>query len=145
MPISVDLVGRLKKAFPGTVVGVKDSSGQWDNAEAFLAEHGELAILVGDERILGRAMRKGAEGSICGLANTAAGLLRPVIHDGVDSSKVNELVDMITGYPVLPTVKALVAHVRNDREFVRMRPPLSDLPTALRLEAAAAFDRIMST
>src|ERR1043165_2477194 len=28
VPLSVDLVGRLKKAFPGVVVGVKDSSGE---------------------------------------------------------------------------------------------------------------------
>lgn len=144
VPISVTLVDRLKKAFPGIIYGIKDSSGRWEDAEAFLAAHGDLAILIGDERLLARAIRKGAQGSICGLANMAPRLLRPVIHEGRDSDKVVRLVDMITDLPVLPAVKALTAHVRGDEEFVRMRPPLSDLPLPLRSKAAAAFDSIMA-
>lgn len=144
VPISIGLVDRLKKAFPGVIAGVKDSSGRWDNAEAFLAAHGELAILVGDERMLARAMRKGAEGSICGLANIAPKLLRSLVHAGKDSPQVKELVEMITSFPVLPAVKALVAHVRNDKDFIRVRPPLNDLAPVLRRKASAAFDAILA-
>ena len=144
VPISVSLVSRLKKAFPGVIAGVKDSSGRWEDASAFLAEHGELAILVGDERLLARAMRAGAQGSICGLANLAPGLLRPVIHEGRDSDKVVRLVDMICSLPVLPAVKALTAHVHNDNGFVRTRPPLTDLDPALARRAAAQFDALLA-
>jgi 4-hydroxy-tetrahydrodipicolinate synthase len=144
VPISVDLVTRLKKAFPGVIYGVKDSSGKWDDARAFLAEHGELAILVGEERLLARAMRAGGEGSICGLANMAPGLLRPVIYEGNESDKVVKLVDMISSLPVLPAVKALTSHVRKDSGFARMRPPASDLDPALATKAMAAFDAILA-
>ena len=144
VPISVSLVSRLKTAFPGIIMGVKDSSGRWEDAQAFLAEHGDLAILVGDERMLARAMRAGAQGSICGLANLVSGLLRPVIHDGKDNDKVVRLVDMICSLPPLPTVKALTAHVHNDNGFVRMRPPLTDLDPALARRAAAEFDAILA-
>lgn len=143
--ISVDLVDRLKKAFPGVIVGVKDSSGKWETAEAFLAAHGELSILIGDERLLARAVRKGAEGAICGLANLTPQLLRPVIYEGKDCDKVVQLVDMITSLPVLPAVKALTAHVRKDQNFIRMRPPVSDLSPALQAEAVAAFDKVLAT
>ena len=142
--LSVDLVGRLKAAFPGVIAGVKDSSGKWEDAEAFLAAHPELAILIGDERLLARAVRKGAQGSICGLANVAPQLLLPVIHKGRDSEKVTELVDMITSFPVLPAVKALTAHIRKDKAFIRMRPPVSDLAPALQKKAIAAYERIMA-
>jgi len=145
VPISVSLVSRLKNAFPGVITGVKDSSGRWEDAEAFLGEHGELAILIGDERLLARAMRAGAQGSICGLANLAPGLLRPVIDEGRDSDKVVRLVDMICSLPVLPAVKALTAHVRGDGGFARTRPPLSDLDPARTRQAAAAFDAILAT
>jgi 4-hydroxy-tetrahydrodipicolinate synthase len=144
VPISVELVSRMKKAFPGVIAGVKDSSGRWEDAQAFLREHGELAILIGDERLLARAMRAGAQGSICGLANIAAGLLRPVIHEGHDSDKVVRLVDMICSLPVLPTVKALTSHVRKDAGYGRMRPPAIDLDPALARKAAAEFDAILA-
>lgn len=142
--ISVDLVSRLKKAFPGAIVGVKDSSGRWEDAQAFLRAHGDLAILIGDERMLARAVRAGAQGSICGLANMAAALLRPVIHEGRDSDKVVRLVDMICSLPILPAVKALTAHVRNDAGYARMRPPVTDLDPVLAERAAAEFDAILA-
>jgi 4-hydroxy-tetrahydrodipicolinate synthase len=144
VPISVGLVSRLKKAFPGTIIGVKDSSGRWEDAQAFLAAHGELAILIGDERMLARGVRAGAQGSICGLANMAPGLLRPVIHEGKDNDKVVKLVDMICRRPVLPTVKALTSHVRKDAGYARMRPPVTDLDPALARQAAAEFDAILA-
>jgi 4-hydroxy-tetrahydrodipicolinate synthase len=144
VPISVDLVSRLKKAFPGTIIGVKDSSGRWEDAQAFLREHGDLAILIGDERMLARAVRAGAQGSICGLANMAPALLRPVIHEGRDSDKVIRLVDMICKLPILPAVKALTAHVRKDDAYAKMRPPVTDLDPALARRAAAEFDAILA-
>jgi 4-hydroxy-tetrahydrodipicolinate synthase len=144
VPISVELVSRLKRAFPGVIVGIKDSSGRWEDAQAFLSEHGELAILIGDERLLARAVRAGAQGSICGLANIAPGLLRPVIYEGTDSDKVARMVDMICSLPVLPTVKALTSHVRKDAGYSRMRPPATDLDPALARKAAAEFDAILA-
>lgn len=144
VPISVSLVSRLRAAFPGVISGVKDSSGKWEDAQAFLAEHGDLAILIGEERLLARAVRAGAQGSICGLANMAPALLRPVIYEGQDSDKVVRLVDMITSFPVLPTVKALTSHVRKDARFGKVRPPISDLEPALAKKAADAFDAILA-
>lgn len=142
--LSVDLVGRLKRAFPRIVSGVKDSSGDWATTEAFLAAHGELSILVGDERLLARAMAKGAEGSICGLANLQPAMLRALIHDGRDDPRMAPLVELIVSYPVLPAIKALVAHIHGDEGFVTMRPPLTDLSYSRRVELASAFDEILA-
>jgi len=144
VPLSVDLVDRLKRAFPGVVSGVKDSSGDWSTTKAFLAAHGELSILVGDERQLARAMAKGAEGSICGLANLQPEMLRALIHDGTEDPRLEPLVNLIVSYPVLPAVKALVAHIHGDEGFVAMRPPLTDLPYSRRVELASAFDAIVA-
>lgn len=140
--LSVDLVGRLKRAFPGVVTGVKDSSGNWETAQAFLKEHGELAILIGDERQLARAVRDGGEGSICGVANLVPQLLRPLVYEGKDSPVINALVDEICRYPVMSAVKALVGHIHKDDGFGPMRAPLPELPEADRKALFAAFDRI---
>ena len=144
VPLSVDLVGRLKRAFPGVIAGVKDSSGDKATAEAFLAAHGELAILVGDERQLAAAMRKGAQGSICGLANIAPGLLRDVIHGAADNPLIVPLVDLVVSYPVLPAIKALVAHIHGDEEYARMRAPLADLPASDSAALIGAYEAILA-
>jgi 4-hydroxy-tetrahydrodipicolinate synthase len=144
VPLSVALVDRLKRAFPGVVAGVKDSSGDGATAEAFLAAHGELAILVGDERQLAGAMRKGAQGSICGLANIGPRLLRDVIHEAKDNPLVVPLVDLVVSYPVMPAVKALVAHIHGDGEYARMRAPLSDLPQKERAALIGAYEAILA-
>ncbi|KRD96274.1 dihydrodipicolinate synthase [Bosea sp. Root381] len=143
VPLSVALVGRLKQAFPGVVVGVKDSSGDYATTEAFLKAHGELAILVGDERQLARAVRNGAQGTICGVANLVPHLLRPIVYEGKDDPTVNALVDEICAHPVLAAVKALVGHLHGDPGYGAMRPPLEALEEATRKRLFSAFDSIV--
>lgn len=140
--ISVGLVQRLKTAFPGLVIGVKDSSGSYANTEALLKAHGELAILVGDERQLAKAVRNGAQGSICGVANLVPELLRPMVYEGKDSAVVNALVDEICSYPVMAAVKALTGHIHGDSGYGAMRAPLEALDEATRKRLFAAFDSI---
>lgn len=140
--LSVGLIDRLKKAFPGVVTGVKDSSGDYANTEAYLKAHGELAILVGDERLLAKAVRNGAQGSICGVANLVPQLLRPIVYEGKDSPVVNALVDEICSHPVLASVKALVGHVHGDAGYGAMRAPLEPLDAGTRQRLFAAFDKI---
>ena len=128
--LSHALVGRLKAAFPGVVIGVKDSSGSWPYTERLLAEHGDLAIMIGDERHLARAVRLGGEGSICGLANSHAHLLKPMIEAGEENPAINALVEAVVSYPVLPSVKALVADKRGDTTWLAVRAPLVGLTEA---------------
>lgn len=145
VPLSVDLVTRLRRAYPEAIVGIKDSSGDWASAEAFLDAHGDLAILIGDERLLARAMARGAQGSICGLANIEPALLRKVIHEGLDDPRVTAAVDLLVSYPVMPAVKALVAHRRNDPQLARTRPPLVDLDASEADTLATGFDAILAS
>lgn len=144
VPLSVDLIGRLKRAFPGIITGVKDSSGSWETAQAYIKAHGELAILIGDERLLARAVALGAEGSICGVANLVPHLLRKVIYEAKDDARVNALVDLIVTYPVLPAVKYLVGRIHGDSGFGPMRPPLDALDPALAAKLAEAVDAILA-
>ena len=54
VPITVALIERLLKSFPGIIAGAKDSSGDWDNTQAYLdnfAEHG-FDVFPGAETFL---------------------------------------------------------------------------------------------
>lgn len=140
--LSVALVDRLKKAFPAQVKGVKDSSGDWDNAQALLKHHGELHVLIGDERLLARAMTMGASGAITGLANIAPDLMLPLI-DGIEEPRVNAMVEAVLPFAVTAAVKALVGHRRNDpAAWSRMRAPLRSLAPAECAKLFAAIDTI---
>lgn len=140
--LSVDLVDRLKKTFPGQVKGVKDSSGDWDNAQALLKHHGELHILIGDERLLAKAMNLGASGAITGLANIAPDLMQPLI-EGVEEPRVNAMVEAVLPFAVTAAVKALVGHRRKDpAAWSRMRAPLRSLGQSECVKLFAAIDEI---
>lgn len=143
VPLSSELIGRLKKAFPGIIAGVKDSAGDWSNTERLLKDHAnDLAILVGDERLLARAVREGGEGSICGVSNIVPGWLRPLVDKGVEDPRVNALVDLVCSMPVIPAVKALTGKIHGDAGFGSMIPPLEPLTDVERAKLFAGFDSI---
>jgi 4-hydroxy-tetrahydrodipicolinate synthase len=61
VPITLTLIERLLKAFPGIIAGVKDSSGDWNNTAAMLKDfqpHG-FDVFAGTETILLKNMRGG--------------------------------------------------------------------------------------
>ena len=140
--LSVALVDRLKKAFPKQVAGVKDSSGDWNNAQALLKQHGDLHILIGDERLLAKAMNLGASGTICGMANFAPDLMQSPIN-GIEEPRVAAMIEPLLPYAVTAAVKALVGHRRSDAAaWSRMRAPLRSLTEAECIKLFAAIDGI---
>jgi len=102
-------------------------------------------VLVGDERLLPRAMAKGAEGSICGVANITPELLASVIHSGGDGRLVSEIVDLIVANPVMPAVKVLVGHLARDAGFDAVRAPLMELSPERKSKLIQSFDAVMAT
>jgi 4-hydroxy-tetrahydrodipicolinate synthase len=127
VPLSLDLVRRLRDAYPSQAVAVKDSSGDWKNTRALLDEEG-LAVLVGYERHLARATRLGCVGSISGLANVVPKRVRRVLDSGVADPELDVLVDAVTSIPVTPAVKVLVSVIYGDERWRRVRPPLASTP-----------------
>jgi len=140
--LSVDLVGRLKKAFLGQVKGVKDSSGDWENTQALLKHHADLHILIGDERLLAKGMNLGASGTICGLANIAPDLMQGPVN-GIEEPRVAAMIEVVLPFAVTAAVKALVGHRRNDHlAWSRMRAPLRSLSEAECRKIFASIDAI---
>lgn len=126
VPLSIDLVLRLKAAFSDRVLAIKDSSGSWENVQALL-ETGEISVLVGDERLLHRALALGASGSICGLANLYPSRMRRIYDTQRQDPKLNAEVDMILSHPVMPALKAVLANATGDENWKRLRAPLTSL------------------
>jgi len=142
VPLSVDLISRLKAAFPGVITGVKDSGGDWPFTESLLGAHADLSILIGDERHLAPAVRLGASGAISGLANLFPAVLLPLVERGKDDTRVADLITAILKYPVTPAVKALLSHRSENNRWLKVRPPLVQLSDEEVKELGAAHDAL---
>jgi 4-hydroxy-tetrahydrodipicolinate synthase len=143
--LSVDLITRLRKAYPEIITGVKDSSGDWAYTQRLLAAHKDIAILIGDERSLAQGVRMGAQGAISGMANVCPDRLKPMIEAGQESEQVVRIVEDVLKYPVTPAVKALVAHRTGDDSWLRVRAPLMALSAADAARVASAYDAAFSS
>lgn len=142
--ISVELTQRLAKAYPGVVIGVKDSNGDWNATERRLTELPGMQILVGDERQLARAVRSGGGGSICGLANVAPDLLRPLANEGKDDPRINDMVNAILEHSFMSAIKALIAERLGDAGWRTMRAPLDPMTEAAARDLAGRLAAIRS-
>jgi 4-hydroxy-tetrahydrodipicolinate synthase len=142
--LSIDLIDRLKAAFPEVVGGVKDSGGDWTYTEPLLRKHPDLILLIGDERHLAAGIRLGAQGAISGLANVCPEIILEMIETGKDDQRIINLVDVILKFPVTPAVKALLAHRQNELAWLMVRPPLVALSEDQATGLARAYQSIFS-
>jgi len=133
--LSLSLVDRLIKEFPGVVVGLKDSSGDWSNTKAILDAHPGFEVFPGSESFLLDGLRNGAVGCISASANVAARDIRKV-YDGWKGGEADALQAYISGvrktiqsFPMIPVLKAIVAHYRDDPAWCTVRPPFTPLPS----------------
>jgi len=125
--LSVSLISRLRSTFGEQILGIKDSSGNWDYTEKLLAEHADCAILIGDERHLAQAVRLGGQGAISGMANLCPSRMLAGVIQGQDDADLSRLVDQLCAYSVTPAIKSMMAHIKADETWMRMRPPLDQL------------------
>lgn len=138
IPLSLDLVKRLRRDFPDRVVAIKDSAGQWDNTRALL-ESGEIPVLVGDERLLHKAAAMGGAGSICGLANLYPGRLRTLFDTQNEDVALSDEVNLIVSVPVIPALKQIMAIRSGNPGWTNLRAPLQALQGTVRAAIAAQF------
>jgi 4-hydroxy-tetrahydrodipicolinate synthase len=133
---SIPLIGRLIKEFPDTVVGLKDSSGDWSNTAAILAAYPGFEVFPGSEVFLLDGLKNGAAGCISATCNVSAAAIRNVYDNwqGADAQKLQDgitaLRKAIQAFPMIPALKALIAHYRRDPDWANLRPPFTALPAA---------------
>lgn len=126
VPLSFDLITGLRADFPNRVIAIKDSSGNWANAERLLTK-GKIPVLVGDERLLHRALALGGAGSICGMANLHPARLRALFDTAAEDVALSRQVDAVVSGPVIPALKALMVQQTGHEGWAHLRAPLAPL------------------
>jgi 4-hydroxy-tetrahydrodipicolinate synthase len=133
---SLALIERLIKAYPQTVVGMKDSSGDWNNLQAVLTNFPGFGTFTGSERFLTDTLKLGGAGSINAVANVIAPLQRR-LYDNWQSKEgvamqeaVNQMRPVFKDAPAIPALKQIVADMRHDPAWTTVRPPFVALTEA---------------
>lgn len=130
---SLPLIKRLKEAYPKIVVGLKDSSGDWSNTKAILEAFPGFEVFPGSETFLLDGLRLGGAGCISASANVASKSIRRVFDNWQTAdadrlqAETSALRKAIQSYAMIPLLKGLIAHYRNDPVWADLRPPFTEL------------------
>lgn len=133
VPISLNLIERLLKEYPGTVAGIKDSSGDWENTRAMIEGFDDFAVFAGSEAFLLDTLRAGGAGCISATANINPSAIHDVYANwqaGDAEKRQNGITDFrkaVGAYPMIPALKAIIGITTGDRNWERVRPPLMPL------------------
>ena len=134
--LGLSLISRLIDAYPGTIAGTKDSSGDRERLETLCREFPGFSVLAGTETLLLETLRNGGKGCISATVNVTSRLARQVYdahasgrHDEAQArqERLSALRASIETYPMIPALKALMAELARDEEWRNLRPPLSGL------------------
>lgn len=135
VPLSLELIERLRDAFPGTIAGIKDSGGHWSHTQALIDRFAgdDFAVYAGSERFLLDTLRAGGAGCISATANVNPGAISGLAANwqAEDADEwqqtLNAVRDLFEHYPLIPAMKAATAHFSGTTGWCRVRPPLVEL------------------
>ncbi len=152
VPISHALIARLLEAFPGIVVGIKDSDGKIENMQAMSAAFPGFGVLAGADPLLLPVLQAGGAGCITATSNVVARELRVVYdhwNDPLQAEAVKTAQEVIVAWRTLtnafvqlPTVKAMLARRRGDMGWLNVHPPFTPLAAAERETVWAQMARL---
>lgn len=145
VPLSLELIARLRDRYPGTFVGIKDSGGDWAFTESLIqAFAGEgFEVFAGSERFLLDTLRAGGAGCISATANVNPAAIAALAANwrAVDAdarqSDLNRIRAVFEGYPMIPGMKSTKAAATGHAGWRHVRPPLM----ALEASVAEALNR----
>ena len=146
LPWHVGLIRRLLDQCGSRIVGLKDSSGDMNYARevARIAEH--FDVFPSTEAVLLEARAGEFAGCVSATANINADLCARAWTEG-DAAALAAAVSirrLFDGKPLVPGVKAALAHIHTDANWARVQPPLLEYGEAARKELARAYDAIRS-
>ncbi|MEX0619386.1 MAG: dihydrodipicolinate synthase family protein, partial [Pseudohongiellaceae bacterium] len=134
VPLPLSLIDRLVKDYPESVVGIKDSGGDWSHTNALLQGGWKnFRVFCGSESFLLRNMQAGGAGCISATANVNPAAIHRLFRDWSQESakelqeKLNLLREIYQSVPMIAALKATLAQFQDDPDWQRLRPPLMPL------------------
>jgi 4-hydroxy-tetrahydrodipicolinate synthase len=149
VPIPYSLIERLLKEYPGTVVGMKDSSGDADNMIGAAKNFPGFAVFAGSDELLLPLIEAGGAGCITACANVGMRLAGEVYRgwqngDDVQASHKTLVAvrNAIMKFPLSAGLKTLMARHSGNDDWLNIRPPLMRMSNTDRDTLFESFDAI---
>ncbi|MGZ9233894.1 MAG: dihydrodipicolinate synthase family protein [Anaerolineales bacterium] len=145
---SIELLARLKDAFPGQFAGIKDSSHDADLARKLGETFGsDLVVLTGTDSYLQLAMQNQAAGCITAPANILSPDLREVwdlINKDEDPAyplaRVKKQRGILEKYPPFPPTLKAVLHRLHGMPRWSVKPPLESISEETEEQVVQEFE-----
>jgi len=134
--MGLELIGRLIAAYPGTVVGLKNSSGDWDNIAAMIEAFPGFDVFAGSEEFLLPTLKLGGPGCMSATVNLLAPQSAEVYAKWQDAGTealqehLTALRRTISQFAPIPAMKAMMARQSGQPAWTKVRPPLVAIETA---------------
>jgi 4-hydroxy-tetrahydrodipicolinate synthase len=147
VPLGLALIERLLARYPGTIAGVKDSSGNFDNTRAMLERFQPRGfdVFSGSESFLLATLRAGGAGCISAIANVNPAPIARLVREwqASDADAQQAALDRVRAVyqslPMLPALKATIAQFSRDDAWTAVRPPLVALAPSQRTQLRDAL------
>lgn len=130
---SLSLIERLLKTYGPVIAGLKDSSGDFKNTRAVISAFPSLSVFPGSEAFLLDGLRAGAVGCISATGNINTREIKRA-YLGWNSAAADLLQSGITrrrqiveAFPLIPAIKAVLAHRYGQPTWRKTRVPLMPL------------------
>jgi 4-hydroxy-tetrahydrodipicolinate synthase len=104
-------------------------------------------MFPGNETLLLKSMQNGGAGCISATANINPGAIADLAANWqspdaqAKQNKMNDLREMMQQFPMIPALKATVAHYSGDADWGNVRPPLVELGAEQKAAMLAELDK----
>lgn len=139
VPVTKPVVERLVAAYPETMAGIKDSSGDLAHTLDLVRSFPTLSIFAGADQHLLDVLKAGGAGTFSAAANLNCAANRQVFDafEKGDTDSAEKAMDSVAGvrlilqgFPLVPAVKHAIADGQHDPTWRLVRPPLVELDEA---------------
>lgn len=149
VPITLTLIERLLTAFPRTIAGIKDSSGDWANTAAMLERFQPQGfdVFCGSENFLLATLRGGGVGCITATGNVNPSAIVRLYKTwqqadaDAQQSKLDEQRAAFAQFPMISAMKAAIALKTGRPDWIYVRPPWVELDPQQQQALSVSLDR----
>ncbi len=139
--ISLDVIRKLHGEFPNTVIGMKESEGNFELVQAILKEFPHFQLLVGNETMIADAVSLGAAGGVSGIANICPQLICSLYKGKERQSEIEAFMKILGSHHFIPATKSVLEQ-KKGASWSLLRPPLAPLNSENKLHFNKEFQKL---
>ena len=145
---SPELIGKLQDAYPGIIVGIKDSTGDYDHTMSLQTSFPDLKVFAGTEHFLLDYLRAGGAGCISATTNITAPYAARICSKSSDKDadqiqrQLSAVRELIQQYPLTGALKGLLAELSGMDDWRNTRLPLRCLEQQTVNELSSSLQKL---